>query len=106
MCGRFVISETAPDLVRIFDVDEVGENLPEPSWNVSPTEQIPVVLESNRKGPVVRRLEPARWSLVPGFSKELKLKFPTFNARAESAATKSAFKPSVQSRRALMPIYL
>lgn len=103
MCGRFVISDTAPDLVALFDIDTVGEGLPEPSWNVRPTEQIPVVIESNQEGPVVRRLEAARWSLVPSFSKELKLKYPTFNARSEGVATSSAFRASLQGKRALIP---
>lgn len=103
MCGRFVISETVHDLIRIFDVDEAGEHLPDPSWNVRPTDQIPVVLESNRHGPVVRRLESARWSLIPSFAKEKKLKYPTFNARSESVANTSTFKASVRSRRALIP---
>ncbi|WP_344297336.1 SOS response-associated peptidase [Agromyces neolithicus] len=103
MCGRFVISDTTPDLVRIFDVDTVGEGLPEPSWNVRPTDPIPVVLESKKEGPVVRRLEAARWSLVPSFSKELKLKYPTFNARSEGLATSSAFRASLAGKRAIIP---
>ncbi|GAA1755564.1 SOS response-associated peptidase [Agromyces humatus] len=103
MCGRFVISDTTPDLVRIFDVDTVGEGLPEPSWNVRPTDPIPVVLESKKEGPVVRRLEAARWSLVPSFSKELKLKYPTFNARSEGLATSSAYRASLAGKRAIIP---
>ena len=103
MCGRFIITDTAPDLAAMFDVEHEGENLPEPSWNIKPTEQIPIVLESAKNGPVVRRLESARWSLVPPFSKELVSKYPTFNARSESAAEKASFKSSVVSKRALIP---
>jgi putative SOS response-associated peptidase YedK len=51
----------------------------------------------------VRRLEIARWSLVPSWSKELKMKFPTFNARSETAAEKSMFAASVRSKRAIIP---
>jgi putative SOS response-associated peptidase YedK len=103
MCGRFIITDTAPDLVAMFDVEIEGENLPEPSWNVKPTEQIPIVLESAKQDPPVRRLETARWSLVPSGSPDLALGFPTFNARAESLAQKPAFAPSLASRRALIP---
>ncbi len=103
MCGRFIITDTAPDLAAMFDVEHVGENLPEPSWNIRPTEQIPIVLESNRTNPAVRRLESARWSLIPSFATEEKSKFPTFNARAETAAEKPTFKTSVRLRRALVP---
>lgn len=87
----------------MFDVEHEGDNLPEPSWNINPTEQIPIVLESAKRGPVVRRLESARWSLVPSFAKELASPYPTFNARAESAAEKPTFASSVASRRALVP---
>jgi len=103
MCGRFIISDTAPDLAAMFDVEHEGENLPEPSWNIRPTEQIPIVVESQRTHPAVRRLESARWSLIPSFATERKSRFPTFNARAETAAEKPAFKPSVRSQRALIP---
>jgi putative SOS response-associated peptidase YedK len=103
MCGRFIITDTAPDLVAMFDVEVEGENLPEPSWNVKPTEGIPVVLESAKQDPPVRRLEAARWSLVPSGSPDLVPGYPTFNARAESVGQKPAFAPSVASRRALIP---
>ncbi|TFC79113.1 SOS response-associated peptidase [Cryobacterium sp. TMS1-20-1] len=103
MCGRFIITDTAPDLAAMFDVEHEGENLPEPSWNIRPTEQIPIVLESARTDPAVRRLESARWSLIPSFATEPTSKFPTFNARAETAAEKPTFKTSVRSRRALVP---
>jgi putative SOS response-associated peptidase YedK len=40
---------------------------------------------------------------VPAWSKELTLKFPTFNARSETAAEKPTFKSAVKSKRALVP---
>ncbi|MFO7689217.1 MAG: SOS response-associated peptidase [Cryobacterium sp.] len=103
MCGRFVITDTASDLAAMFDVEHEGIDLPEPSWNIAPTEQIPIVLESAKTGTVVRRLESARWSLVPSFATALTSPYPTFNARAESAAEKPTFRSSVASRRALIP---
>ena len=87
----------------MFEVEHVGENTPDPSWNVKPTEQIPIVLESLKEGPVVRRLESARWSLVPSFAKALGSSYPTFNARSEDVAQKPTFKNSVVSKRALVP---
>lgn len=75
-----------------------------PGWNIAPTDTIPVVIESAKGGDgPVRRLEPARWSLVPSWSKELKTKFPSFNARAEGITEKSAWKSAVASHRALVP---
>ncbi|WP_035875476.1 SOS response-associated peptidase [Cryobacterium sp. MLB-32] len=103
MCGRFIITDTASDLAAMFEVEHEGSNLPEPSWNIKPTEQIPIVLESAKQDPAVRRLESARWSLIPSFATEMTSSFPTFNARSESAAEKPTFKKSVASRRALVP---
>ncbi|MFC6355770.1 SOS response-associated peptidase family protein [Luethyella okanaganae] len=80
--------------------------MPRPSWNVKPTDQVPLVLESDRNGTVTRRLESARWSLVAPFTKQLVSKYPTFNARSETAAEKATFAASVRSKRAIIPIYM
>ncbi len=103
MCGRFIITDTAPDLAAMFDVEIEGENLPGPSWNVKPTEQIPIVLESTKSDPAVRRLESARWSLVPPFATALASKYPTFNARSETVTTTASFQGAVARQRALIP---
>jgi putative SOS response-associated peptidase YedK len=105
MCGRFVMSRTAGDLVALFDVDIEGAGLPGPSWNVAPTQRIPVIIDAVNRGaatdqdapPVLRRLESARWGLVPTASA------PLFNARIETAAEKPAFREAVASRRAAIP---
>lgn len=86
---------------------EAGDNLPGPAWNIKPTTRVPVVLESAKgEGDPVRRLEAGRWSLTPSYSKELKTKFATFNARSETAAEKATFRGSVKSKRAILPAYL
>jgi putative SOS response-associated peptidase YedK len=39
-----------------------------PSYNVAPTQTIPVIIQSAKGGnEVTRRLGPARWSLVPSW---------------------------------------
>lgn len=104
MCGRFVVAGERRDLLGLFEIEVEGDNLPEPSWNVRPTDRIPIVVDTMKDdAPPLRRLEAARWSLTPSFSPTLATKFPTFNARAESAAEKAFFKNSVQSKRALIP---
>jgi putative SOS response-associated peptidase YedK len=104
MCGRLVLAETASDLAAMFDIEQEAENLPEQSWNVAPTSQIPIVVESAKTGEVVRRLESARWSLVPSFASEVSATFSTFNARSETAAEKPTFAASVARHRALVPV--
>lgn len=59
-----------------------------PKYNIRPTDQIPILRE-NRDGE--RELATLRWWLIPYWTKE-PLKFPTFNARAESIAEKPAFR--------------
>jgi putative SOS response-associated peptidase YedK len=103
MCGRFAVDKDTNELIEEFVAGGGDVHDWAPSWNLAPTQQVPVVIESVKTGELVRRLETARWSLVPGWSKELKLKFPTFNARAETAASKSTFSASVKSKRAIIP---
>jgi putative SOS response-associated peptidase YedK len=103
MCGRFIMTDSAPDLAAMFDIEHEAGALPDPSWNVKPTEQIPVVLESMKSDPAVRRLESARWSLVPTFSPELSAAFATFNARSETIAEKPTFRTALAKTRAIIP---
>lgn len=102
MCGGFANAEPTEVMRDVFSVDVVGENIPDPSWNIRPTQQIAIVAEST-KGETQRRLESARWSLIPAWAKEEKLKFSTFNARSEEAASKATWRDSVKSHRCIVP---
>ena len=86
-------------LGSMFRADIIEPGMPDPSFNVKPTQSIPVIVGS----PPERRVAAARWSLVPPWSDELKLKFPTFNARIETAASKPTFKASVKAKRCIVP---
>jgi putative SOS response-associated peptidase YedK len=108
MCGRFVVAGAIADLVTMFDIDLPGDDLPEPSFNVAPTDRVPIVIDTIPKGSEedaepVRRLEAARWGLVPGWAKDVSVGVTAFNARIESAAEKSHFKTAVKKRRAIVP---
>lgn len=101
------MDRTTSDLIALFDVDSAGEKLPEPSWNFAPTQPIPVVIDSApRSGDdsePVRRLEAARWGLVPARSEGPSAGAPLFNARSETAAEKAAFSGALEKRRAVVP---
>ena len=104
MCGRLVVSNTTSELVSVFDAAGGDFHAWQPSWNIKPTETVPVVIYSGAGGDeAVRRLEPARWSLTPSWSKELKTKFPTFNARAEGITDKATWRGPIKTHRALVP---
>jgi putative SOS response-associated peptidase YedK len=44
-----------------------------------------------------------RWGLVPSWAKDTKLGCSTFNARAEEASKKPAFREALKARRCLVP---
>ena len=93
------ISEFVRDTGRDFH-----EWDPFTSWNIKPTQQIPVLLETlSEDGKVQRRSAAARWSLVPPWATDLKQRFPTFNARSEGLAEKRTWRGPLKSSRALIP---
>jgi putative SOS response-associated peptidase YedK len=100
MCGRFALDADLDELMEEFALTH--NRFPDwaPRFNIAPTQLIPIVLEQT---PGVRELGPARWSLVPSWSQELTLKYPTFNARSETAHTKPTFRDSVKHHRCLIP---
>ena len=102
MCGRFALNAKTDELVTAFVAD--GGNFADwkPSWNIHPTDTIPLVVESATT-PLRRQVVAARWSLVPTWSKELTLRYPTFNARSETVAEKPSFRGSLASKRAIIP---
>lgn len=103
MCGRFVVSRVASELVGMLDVDHVGEDLPEPSFNVAPTDSAAIVLDSAKTEPPTRRLEAARWGLVPSWAKDETIGRRAFNARAEELSDKPMFRGALEKRRAVVP---
>ncbi len=104
MCGCYAQGEPTEVLEDVFSITDVGSDIPDPSWNIRPTQNIPIVVESNKNdSKTQRRLERAKWSLIPAWAEDDKLKFSTFNARSEDAATKATWKDSVRSHRCLIP---
>lgn len=106
MCGRVIVDydenmdvAAGPELAAWMQRSPDGYA---PTWNLKPTQDIPVALTNHKTGE--QQLRYAYWSLVPVWSKELKTKFPTFNARSETAAEKASFKASVKSRRCVVPV--
>ncbi|GAB1642904.1 SOS response-associated peptidase [Krasilnikovia sp. MM14-A1259] len=84
----------------LFDAASVAEELG-PSWNVAPTDPVPVVRMSRRHGG--RVLDTARWGLVPPWAQDLRGGARMINARAETVASSPAFAPSFARRRCLVP---
>ncbi len=91
------------DLLAEFDAQlEEEVHLP-PSWNVAPTDEVPIVLERLIEDDAVRQLHMARWGLVPSWAKDPRIGPKMINARSESVLEKPAFRKAIKSRRCAVP---
>jgi putative SOS response-associated peptidase YedK len=94
------VSSSPPDeLAKYFDVEAVAETVLEPSFNVAPSNDVYVVVESGD----VRRLDAFRWGLVPFWAKDPATGYKMINARAESVMDKNAYKHAFKKRRCIIP---
>lgn len=104
MCGRINMGLDPADLVDELDIDVVTYAHHE-RYNVPPGGVLPIIIDRpDEDGAVIRRLEPARWGLVPGWAKDLKIGFRAFNARSETARSKPMFRAAFARQRAVLPI--
>lgn len=104
MCGRFVVAGSDRDLIDLFDVDFVDKDLPEPSYNVAPTDTVRLLMErlDDTGETPTRRLTTARWGLVPSWMKDPKKGPPLINARAETILEKPSFRTAASRRRGIV----
>jgi putative SOS response-associated peptidase YedK len=105
MCGRYSSSSSTKDLARIFDVDEVrAEDLPA-RYNVAPTMPVYAVALSRTERGTGRKKAPHRvlgtfqWGLVPSWAKDPKVGNRMINARAETIASKPAYRRAFAGHR-------
>jgi putative SOS response-associated peptidase YedK len=105
MCGRYAASREPAALVEEFGV-EVPPTTDLPArFNIAPTNEVYVVRDGkpdeSRHHP--RRLDVARWGLVPSWAKDPSIGNRMINARAETLAEKPSYKRALASRRCLLP---
>ncbi|MGH3621034.1 MAG: SOS response-associated peptidase, partial [Sciscionella sp.] len=112
MCGRYVSTKDPAQLAAEFDaVDATEGGAPAADYNVAPTKQVCGVVTRHPRDAAgtpdpdttERRIRLMRWGLVPHWAKDSSVGVKMINARAESAATKPAFRNSLTSRRCLLP---
>lgn len=97
------MANVGSELLGVLRVDVEAEDLPAPSYNIAPTSQVAIVLDSAKTEPPTRRLEVARWGLVPSWAKDVKIGARAFNARAEELEDKPMFRNALAKRRAVVP---
>lgn len=98
MCGRYFLHSTAEQLTRLFG--EMPMPMLQARYNIAPTQPVPVVRE-NPAGK--REVVLLRWGLVPGWSQGPDNRYSMINARAETVASKPAYRNALRYRRCLIP---
>jgi putative SOS response-associated peptidase YedK len=121
MCGRYASARRRIELLEEFRIerDAVPEPL-EPDYNVAPTRRVYAVITREPRpsedaeaaaenttpdGPsgLARELRVVRWGLVPFWAKDPKIGSRLINARAETVASKPAFRHAFKRNRCLLP---
>jgi putative SOS response-associated peptidase YedK len=112
LCGRYASTKDPAKLAAEFDaVDATEGEAPGPDHNVAPTKRVVAVVERHVRDhdgeadpqATERSLRVLRWGLVPHWAKDRSIAAKMINARAESVASKPAFRSSLARRRCLVP---
>lgn len=97
MCGRFYLDTPREHLREQFALKQMP--LLAGRFNIAPSQDIAAI----REGEAGRELVMLHWGLIPHWAKEEKTKFSMINARAETVATKPAYRSAFRQRRCLVP---
>ncbi len=112
MCGRYASTRDPATLAAEFDaVDATGDEVPGADYHVAPTKPVFAVVTRHPRDAdatpdpdrTQRCVRVMRWGLVPHSAKDPSVGSRMINARAESAATKPAFRTALATRRCLLP---
>ncbi len=99
MCGRFTITHPDEALARLFAAVPGNDLPPVPRFNVCPTTPVAVVTSDGG----ARRLRAMRWGFIPAWYKAPNDGPLIINARADTVATKPAFREAIRARRCIVP---
>lgn len=99
MCGRYTLTVDLQQLADEFGLIEIRDILPNPRYNIAPTQRVPVVRMTD-KAPQIDLL---RWGLIPSWAKDAEIGNRLINARSETAHEKPSFRSAFKKRRCLVP---
>ena len=97
MCGRYTLSAPGSAVAELLELETTPQLVPR--YNIAPTQESAVV----RSAGGGRSLAELRWGMVPYWARDPGIGGRMINARAETAATKPAFRSSLRRRRCLVP---
>jgi len=98
MCGRYRLSRRA-EVLAAYDA-EYGDIDWNARYNIAPTQSVPVIRQHASQP--LRRASLVRWGLIPSWARAGTIGAHMINARAETAAERTAFKESLERRRCLI----
>src|SRR5271166_4076347 len=96
MCGRFTLTVSPETIADFFGLAEVP--LLSPRYNICPTQQVAIVARTETG----RRLGWCRWGLIPSWATDPAIGSRMINARADTVASKPAFRAAFKQRRCLI----
>ena len=98
MCAQFTLKS------KMTDLAELGISVPSSVTEIDerflPSKTAPVIVQSNSE----LKLTGMRFSLIPSWSKEPKVKFATHNARIETVIEKPTWRKSFESQHCVIPL--
>ena len=99
MCGRYRLSRRKQLIAEYFETDNEVDW--EPRYNIAPSQPVGMIRQDPARPQ--RQFSLARWGLIPSWASDASIGFKTINARAETVASKPAFRDAFMSRRCLLP---
>jgi putative SOS response-associated peptidase YedK len=94
MCGRLKTPGELNEIKLQLQIEDLLLDYA-PRYNVPPTALVPVVTSANGS----RQMSQMRWGLIPSWAKDDKNGYATFNARADTVASKPAFRAAWKAGR-------
>ncbi|MCD4685451.1 MAG: SOS response-associated peptidase [Anaerolineae bacterium] len=100
MCGRFTLTELAPDVIT--ELFNLGGDVPSlsPRYNIAPSQPVATVIRNADSGE--NRLAIMRWGLIPSWAKDHKVGNRLINTRSETVHEKPSFRAAFKRRRCLV----
>lgn len=96
MCGRFTLTFTVQDVEREFKIDNTIAEF-RPSYNITPSQPVPVVVAGSRV------LDVYRWGLILPWMIKMKKNLMLNNARIENIKEKPTYTHCFTKQRCLIP---
>lgn len=97
MCGRYSLTSSKIKIAEEFKLQEAHLKELVPSYNIAPSQPVPVLLETPEP-----RVGLFRWGLIPSWAKDPTIGSRMINARKETLVEKPSFRSPFRKQRCLV----